>query len=58
MGLVDAGLTLTHFAEYNYSNGFRPMPDMRNLGGRRFAAAEHIPQGIPLMFSLVAELKP
>ena len=57
MGLVDAGLTLIHFAEYNYSNGFRPMPDMRNLGGRRFAAAAHIPQGIPLMFSLIAELK-
>ena len=47
MGLVDAGLTLTHFAEYNYSNGFRPMPDMRNLGGRRFACRRTHPAWYP-----------
>lgn len=57
MALVEAGLTLTHLAEYSYCNGFKPMPDMRDLGGRRFAAAEHLPRNIPLMFSLVGELK-
>ena len=55
MALVEAGLRLTHLAEYNYCNGFKPMPDMRELGGRRYAAADHLPQNIPLMFSLIAE---
>jgi len=56
--LIDAGLTLTHFQEYAYSNLFKPFPDMRDIGGLRFAAAAHLPQNIPLMFSLAAELKP
>ncbi len=55
--LIEAGLTLTHLHEYNYSNGFKPIPDMRDLGNRRYATADHLPRNIPLMFSLVAELK-
>ncbi len=57
MALLRAGLSLSHFAEYNYCNGFKPMPDMRDLGGRRYGAAAHLPRNIPLMFSLVAELR-
>ena len=55
--LIDAGLQLSHLAEYNYCNGFKPMSDMVDLGGRRYAMPAHLPQNIPLMFSLVAELK-
>ncbi len=57
MSLIKAGLTLTHLAEYEHCNGFKPMPDMKELGGRRYGTAEHLPSKIPLMFSLVAELK-
>ena len=53
--LVDTGLSLSHLREYDYSNGFRPNPAMRDLGGRRYAMPEDRPQGFPLMFSLVAE---
>ena len=53
--LLGAGLRLTHLAEYNYCNGFKPMPDMVDLGGRRYAMPAHLPQNIPLMFSLAAE---
>ena len=56
--LLKAGLTLTHLEEYPYCNGFKPMPDMRDLGGRRYAPPARLPQSIPLMFSLVAELTP
>lgn len=55
MALVDAGLTLAHLREYDYCNGFKPMPDMRELGGRRYAMPAHLPQRIPLMLSVVAE---
>ena len=55
--LIDAGLQLSHLAEYNYCNGFKPMSDMVDLGGRRYAMPAHLPQSFPLMFSLVAELK-
>ncbi len=57
LALIDSGLQLSHLAEYNFSNGFKPMPDMVDLGGRRYAMPAHLPQGFPLMFSLVAELK-
>ena len=57
MALVNAGLKLSHLAEYNYCNGFRPMSDMVDLGGRRYAMPPHMPHHTPLMFSLVAELK-
>lgn len=56
--LIDAGLQLSHLAEYNYCNGFKPMSDMVDMGGRRYAMPAHLPQNFPLMFSLVAELKP
>ncbi len=56
MALVDAGLRLTHLREYAYCNGFRPYPDMTDLGNRRYGAPPHLPGNIPLMFSLVAEL--
>lgn len=55
--LIDAGLRLSHLAEYNYCNGFKPMSDMVDLGGRRYAMPARLPQSFPLMFSLVAELK-
>ena len=55
MALLGAGLRLAQLQEYDYCNGFKPMPDMRELGGRRYAMPRHLPQRIPLMFSLVAE---
>ncbi|MYI42086.1 MAG: methyltransferase domain-containing protein, partial [Chloroflexi bacterium] len=55
MALLGAGLRLTHLREYDHCNGFKPMPDMRELGGRRYAMPSHLPQRIPLMFSLAAE---
>lgn len=54
MALVDAGLSLDHLREYEHSNGFRPNPSMRELGGRRYAMPSDLPQAYPLMFSLVA----
>lgn len=57
MALLDAGLRLTQLREYPYCNGFRPMSDMADLGNRRYGAAPHLPGNIPLMFSLVAELR-
>lgn len=53
--LLEAGLRLTHLREYNFCNGFRPNPDMTDLGDRRYGAPPHLPRNIPLMFSLVAE---
>ena len=56
--LLQAGLRLTHLQEYAHCNGFTPLAGMRHLGGRRYAAPAHLPQRIPLMFSLVAERRP
>ena len=56
--LLGAGLQLSHLVEYNYCNGFKPIRDMVDLGGRRYAMPAHMPQNIPLMFSLVAERLP
>ena len=56
--IIDAGLQLTHLKEYAYSNLFKPFPDMQEIGGLRFAVPAHLPQNVPLMFSLVAELTP
>ena len=53
--LLDAGLSLSHLAEYKHCNGFKPMADMLDLGGRQYAMPAHLPRNIPLMFSLVAE---
>ena len=55
--LIDAELSLSRLAEYSYCNGFKPMSDMVDLGGRRYAMPAHLPQNVPLMFSLVAECK-
>lgn len=55
--LLNAGLSLSHLAEYNYCNGFKPMSDMVDLGGRRYAMPDHLPRNLPLMFSLIAERK-
>ena len=55
--LIDAGLSLSHLEEYNYCNGFKPMSDMVDLGSRRYGLPAHLPPNLPLMFSLVAELK-
>ena len=52
--VLDAGLRLTTFREYPYSNGFRRFPDMRELPGGRFAMPEGMPD-IPMMFGLSAE---
>lgn len=57
MGLVSAGLTLTDLREYDYSNGFNPVPDMREVDKRRFIMPEDKPQKFPMMFSVVAEKK-
>lgn len=51
--LCQAGFYISHFVEYNYSNGFKPFPDMVPHGNRRFTVADNKPK-IPLMFSLVA----
>ena len=56
--LLDAGLQMSHLAEYTYCNGFKPMADMVDLGGRRYAMPAHLPQNFPLMFSLIAERRP
>lgn len=53
--LLSAGLLLVDFREYAHCNGFKPMADMRDLGGRRFGMPDHLPQRFPLMFSLVAQ---
>jgi SAM-dependent methyltransferase len=51
--LLDAGLALEHFREYDFCRGFRPFKEMKDLGERRFAVPDGTP-GIPLMYSLVA----
>ena len=55
---LDAGLQLSHLVEYKFCNGFKPMSDMVDLGGRRYAMPARLPQNFPLMFSLVAERLP
>src|SRR5215831_17306399 len=51
--LLDAGLVLEHFREYDYCNGFRPYKGMQDLGNRRWTVPDGTP-AIPLMYSLVA----
>lgn len=53
--LVTAGMALVDFREYAYCNGFKPMADMRDLGGRRYGMPAGMPQRFPLMFSIVAQ---
>ncbi|MBI3964220.1 MAG: class I SAM-dependent methyltransferase [Chloroflexi bacterium] len=51
--LQDAGLTLTTFREYPYSNGCRLFEDMREEAGRRLYPPERMPS-LPLMYAIVA----
>lgn len=54
--LVDAGLTITHFKEYPYINGWQPWPNMRHIGSGRYIQPEGIPN-IAMMFSFAAVKK-
>jgi len=51
--LLDAGLVLAHFQEYDHCNGFRPFPTMKYLGDRRWTVPDGKP-GLPFMYSVVA----
>jgi 2-polyprenyl-3-methyl-5-hydroxy-6-metoxy-1,4-benzoquinol methylase len=51
--LLAAGLTLTSFQEYPYSNGFKPFTEMRN-SERRWYLPKDQPT-IPLMYSITAQ---
>lgn len=51
--VAGAGLRIEGLREYPWSNGYRPYPDMRDLGGRRFTAPEGSPE-MPLMYALSA----
>jgi SAM-dependent methyltransferase len=51
--LLHAGLTLEHFVEYPYANGFNAFDEMKPLDGRRWALADGVPE-MPLMYSIVA----
>lgn len=55
MGLVRAGLSLVDLQEYQFSNGFKPIGGMRELGERRYGMGERLPQAFPLMISIVAQ---
>lgn len=57
MALVSAGLTLTDLQEYPHCNGFKPFPDMRDAGNRRFMMPEGKPHQFPFMYSIVVEKK-
>ncbi len=50
--LLEAGLTLTHFKEYPYANGFKPFEGMVR-SGRRWQLPEDQPN-MPLMYSVAA----
>lgn len=51
--LLDAGLQITRFEEYPYTNGWRPLPDMLEQPGRRWVPP--MPGAwMPLMYGLRA----
>jgi SAM-dependent methyltransferase len=52
--LLDAGLQLTKFREYPYSNGWKQFPDMKELPNRRMIAPEGKPV-LPFMYGIVAQ---
>ena len=52
--LINAGLQLTTFKEYPYSNGFKPFDTMQALPGRRWSVPEGQPR-MPLMFAITAQ---
>jgi SAM-dependent methyltransferase len=51
--LLDAGLTLEHFREYNHTSGFRQFKSMVREDGRRWVLPPEVPS-IPLMYSVAA----
>jgi 2-polyprenyl-3-methyl-5-hydroxy-6-metoxy-1,4-benzoquinol methylase len=51
--LLEAGLVLEHFREYDYCHGFRPLREMKDLGQQRWTVPDGKPT-IPFMYSLVA----
>ena len=53
--LLGAGLALTAYREYPYSNGAKLFGDMRELPGGRMLPPEGVP-ALPLMYGLAAEL--
>ena len=52
--VIQAGLTLREFREYEYTNGWKPFTEMNSLPGRRWAMPDGTP-ALPLMYGLVAE---
>jgi SAM-dependent methyltransferase len=51
--IIDAGLVLEHFEEYDYTGGFRPYKMMVQSEGRRWVLPPDVP-GVPMMYSIVA----
>lgn len=51
--LLDAGLSITAFREYPYSNGAQLFDRMRELPGKRMVPPDDVPN-VPLMYGLVA----
>lgn len=51
--LIGAGLTVRHFGEYPFANGWKGFDRMRALPGERWAPPADQPE-IPLMFSVTA----
>jgi SAM-dependent methyltransferase len=52
--LLDAGLRLITLREYPYVNGFRYLPDFKELPGRRFTVPDGMPI-LPMMYGIVAQ---
>ncbi len=50
--LLSAGMTITRFHEYPFSNGARFFENMQEKPGRRFYLPDEVPT-IPLMYGLV-----
>jgi SAM-dependent methyltransferase len=56
-GLLNGGLQLVTLREYPYINGFRFLPDLKELPGRRFT----VPDGmsiVPMMYGIVVQKPP
>jgi SAM-dependent methyltransferase len=51
--LLDAGLIITAFKEYPYSNGAKTFQRMREMPGRRMVPPEQVPN-LPLMYGIAA----
>jgi SAM-dependent methyltransferase len=51
--LIDAGLRIDVLREWPYSNGWKPLAEMRSEPGRRWRLPDGVP-AMPLMFGLVA----